>query len=499
MKIIIKLFFLIVLLHIFLAGCSDTNEDELDTTIVTTDNTATTAPVIAEVTAVTTPTNDTTPDYTFSSDEAGTITYGGSCSSSTTSATTGNNTITLASLSDGTYSNCTITVTDPTGNLSNTLTITSFIVDSTAETLLEVTAVTTPTNDTTPNYTFSTNEAGTITYGGSCSSSTTSAISGNNTITLVSLSDGTYSNCTITVTNSSANSVTLNISSFVIDTTAPTVTQETAVTTPTNDTTPNYTFSTNEAGTITYGGSCSSSTTSAISGDNTITLVSLSNGTYSNCKITVTDNSGNSVTFDISSFVIDTTLSVGTITGSVLSQDNNSALSGASVSFAKSGTTMDNTTTDSSGDFSQTLILGTYTLTYSKSGYLDETQSVTLATDNQTLVASTLKILSDSCTSGTISGTIKDAVNNNPVTGVSLSVRRGVNVTSGTIAKTDSTSNTGTYSLSSMSAGWYTVETSKSGYITSTFNVYACGDNSVRLRRIPRFPLHWIPEQCELC
>ena len=42
------------------------------------------APVIAEVTFVTTPTNDSTPNYTFSSDEAGTITYGGSCSSSTT-------------------------------------------------------------------------------------------------------------------------------------------------------------------------------------------------------------------------------------------------------------------------------------------------------------------------------------------------------------------------------------------------------------------------------
>ena len=139
---------------------------------------------------------------------------------------------------------------------------------------------------------------------------------------------------------------------------------------------------------------------------------------------------------------------------------------------------MVNTTTDSSGDFSQALLLGTYTLTYSKSGYLDETQSATLATDNQTLVVSTLRMLSDNCTSGTISGTIKDAVNNNPVTGVSLSFRRGVNVTSGTIVKTDNTSNTGTYSLSSMSAGWYTVETSKSGYITSTFNVYACGDNS---------------------
>ena len=61
-------------------------------------------PILTEVTVVTTPTNDSTPNYTFSSTEAGTITYGGSCSSSTTSATTGNNTITLVSLSDGTYS-----------------------------------------------------------------------------------------------------------------------------------------------------------------------------------------------------------------------------------------------------------------------------------------------------------------------------------------------------------------------------------------------------------
>ena len=45
--------------------------------------TDTTAPVVAEVIAVTTPNKDTRPDYTFSSDEAGTITYGGSCSSST--------------------------------------------------------------------------------------------------------------------------------------------------------------------------------------------------------------------------------------------------------------------------------------------------------------------------------------------------------------------------------------------------------------------------------
>jgi len=209
-RIVFVLFWIII----GMVSCAKSSDDDIFTT---------TAPVIAEVTFVTTPNNDSTPNYTFSSDKAGTITYGGSCSSSTTSATIGNNTITLVSLSEGTYSNCTITVTDSAGNVSNTLTLTTFIVDSTAATLAPVTAVTTPTNDSTPNYTFSSSEAGTITYGGSCSSSTTSATTGNNTITLVSLSDGTYSNCTITVTDSAGNSVTLNISSFVIETTAPTV------------------------------------------------------------------------------------------------------------------------------------------------------------------------------------------------------------------------------------------------------------------------------------
>ena len=205
---------------------SSTTSTTTDDNSTSTDNTTTdtTAPVISEVTVVTNPTNDSTPDYTFSSSEAGKITYGGSCSSSITSATFGNNTITLVSLSEGTYENCTIKVTDSSGNVSNSLTITSFIVDTTSASLVEVTAVTNPTNDTTPDYTFSSSEAGTITYGGSCSSSTTSATSDNNNITLVSLSDGTYSNCTITVTDSAGNaSGSLTMNSFVVDTTSPTV------------------------------------------------------------------------------------------------------------------------------------------------------------------------------------------------------------------------------------------------------------------------------------
>ena len=110
---------LISLFSLILISCADKEEEKKD------------GPVLTEVYPVTTPTDDPSPDYTFSSTKAGTITYGGSCSSGTTSATSGNNTITFTSLSAGTYSDCTIIVTDSDGNASNTLTITSFIVDTT--------------------------------------------------------------------------------------------------------------------------------------------------------------------------------------------------------------------------------------------------------------------------------------------------------------------------------------------------------------------------------
>ena len=217
------IYYLFIALIIIVNSCSADSRDEYSKFSVK----------LAEVTAITTPTTDSTPDYTFSSTNSGAITYGGSCSSSTTIAVSGNNTITLNSLSNGTYADCTITVSEKMRTkksettLSGSITITSFTVsssndtttsDTTEPTIAEVTAVTTPTNDSTPDYTFSSDETGTITYGGDCSSSTTSANSGNNTITLVSLSTGrSYSNCTITVTDTAGNiSNTLSLSSFFV-------------------------------------------------------------------------------------------------------------------------------------------------------------------------------------------------------------------------------------------------------------------------------------------
>ena len=121
------IYYVFITLSIFLNSCTEGFKEEYSKLVI----------ALTEVTAITTPTTDTTPDYTFSSTGSGAITYGGSCSSSTTIATIGNNTITLNTLSVDTYADCTITVSktifteNSEKKLSGSLTITSFTVSST--------------------------------------------------------------------------------------------------------------------------------------------------------------------------------------------------------------------------------------------------------------------------------------------------------------------------------------------------------------------------------
>jgi len=120
------IYYLLITLSIIVNSCTEGFKEEYSKLVM----------ALTEVTAITTPTTDTTPDYTFSSTGSGAITYGGSCSSSTTSAISGNNTITLNTLSVRTYADCTITVSKTIftekseKKLSGSLTITPFTVSS---------------------------------------------------------------------------------------------------------------------------------------------------------------------------------------------------------------------------------------------------------------------------------------------------------------------------------------------------------------------------------
>lgn len=99
---------------------------------------------VTQITPVPTPSTDTTPSYTFRTTRAGSITYGGSCSSPTSNASFGNNTVTFNALSPGTYSDCTIMVTDANQNNSPVLTVNTFTIQAPQST-------STSTSTSTPN------------------------------------------------------------------------------------------------------------------------------------------------------------------------------------------------------------------------------------------------------------------------------------------------------------------------------------------------------------
>ncbi|MEY4722510.1 MAG: hypothetical protein RLZZ324_23, partial [Candidatus Parcubacteria bacterium] len=113
------------------AGSLSSNKDIVIDTAV---------PTLAVVTPVPTPTGDVTPDFTFSSTQAGTIAYGGDCSSATTTANAGNTTVTFNMLGSGAHSNCTVTVTDAAGNVSSALAVPSFTIDASMPAVTGVTS-----------------------------------------------------------------------------------------------------------------------------------------------------------------------------------------------------------------------------------------------------------------------------------------------------------------------------------------------------------------------
>src|SRR5690554_5107285 len=154
-----------------------------------------------------------TPEYSFTSTLAGTINYAGACASETTQAKAGENTITFNNLEWWeSYNNCEITVTSDKGKISPILKITPFEVIPKPTEINKLGEVFT----LTPEYTFHTDIAGTITYQGRCSSDTTQATVGENEVEL-KLSKWwiTYDDCALTITTADGKTTSqLSISPF---------------------------------------------------------------------------------------------------------------------------------------------------------------------------------------------------------------------------------------------------------------------------------------------
>ena len=88
----------------------------------------TAAPALAEV-AVIAASTDTTPDYSFTSTEAGALAFSGACSAATSTVGVGTTTLTFAALAVGTYGSCSISVTDVAGNVGS-LSVSPFTIEA---------------------------------------------------------------------------------------------------------------------------------------------------------------------------------------------------------------------------------------------------------------------------------------------------------------------------------------------------------------------------------
>ncbi len=108
----------------------------------------------------------------------------------------------------------TATSTDFFGN--QTVANRSFSVDLTAPVLAEVAPIATSTN-TTPSYSFTSTEAGTLSYSGGCTATTTTAGVATTTIVFDALPAGAYASCIVSITDTAGNTGVLAVSPFTVD------------------------------------------------------------------------------------------------------------------------------------------------------------------------------------------------------------------------------------------------------------------------------------------
>lgn len=156
--------------------------------------------------------------------------------------------------------------------------------------------------DRTCTFTISNSTFGTCNYtvqaGDTSADLTVNSVSG-------TIKDVAYNNLSspIPVTNLNANK------NLVIDTTSPVISALSLITSNSNKT-PIFTFSSSEAASISYSGSCASSASSANAGDNSITFNALQYGTYSDCIVTLVDLAGNSSSaLSVPTFTLTTAIS----------------------------------------------------------------------------------------------------------------------------------------------------------------------------------------------
>ncbi|MDD4289006.1 MAG: carboxypeptidase regulatory-like domain-containing protein, partial [Atribacterota bacterium] len=166
----------------------------------------------------------------------------------------------------------------------------------------------------------------------------------------------------------------------------------------------------------------------------------------------------------------------GYISGKVIDAVVDDAIQGVSVEAYNGDELIYSDLTDSSGDYYLTVPPGLYKVKFIKTGYITAIHENVLVEEGITNYLQTILQIDENYSGeGNINGTISNALNGNGVSGISIGLREGLNVTTGTVITSTLTGNEGYYEFSNLNAGYYTAEASGTGYNTTYFTVICIG------------------------
>ncbi|NJL13686.1 MAG: hypothetical protein HC913_12240 [Microscillaceae bacterium] len=182
----------------------------------------------------------------------------------------------------------------------------------------------------------------------------------------------------------------------------------------------------------------------------------------------------------------------GLVIGSVRDALSNQPLSGVSVAVSRGGTTLATTSTDAQGNFEFSVPgASDYIITFQLATYRVAIYERVLVVSNQTtFLAAVLQISQGISGNGNMAGFIKNALNGQGVSGLSLKIRAGINAGSGAILAQSSTTTNGAYQFNDLPTGHYTIEASGSGFYTLYFTVLSLGGTSINNQNASISPLN---------
>ncbi|WP_028062904.1 Ig-like domain-containing protein [Solirubrobacter soli] len=255
------------------------------------------------LTPISSPTNNKTPGFTFTSTESGSTFQCRVDGAAFAACIPGSAT---APLADGSHT-FDVRAIDPAGNVDPTPASQTFTVDATAPNTT-LTPIASPTNDTTPTFSFSSTEAGSTFE---CRVDTAAFTSCTSPLTTDALLQGNHTFNVRAIDAAGNIDPTPASQTFTVDTTAPDTTL-TPIVTPTNDSTPTFTFSSEAGATFQcrVDGAAFATCTSAF------TTAALNDGSHT-FDVRAVDAAGNvdptpaSQTFTVDATAPNTTITVG--------------------------------------------------------------------------------------------------------------------------------------------------------------------------------------------